>query len=73
MSLLAFEQEIVWNAAKPNGQPRRRLDTSKAKQEFGFEVKTNLRQGLKKTIEWYCSRSNGDKVKADKNELFLKH
>ncbi len=37
----------------PNGQPRRRMDVEKAKKEFGFEAKTTLEKGIKKTIEWY--------------------
>jgi GDP-L-fucose synthase len=48
-----FQGKIVWDTTKPDGQPRRCLDTSKAKQEFGFEAKTDFREGLRKTIEWY--------------------
>jgi GDP-L-fucose synthase len=44
---------ITYDTSKPDGQPRRCLDTSKAKNEFGFEAKTELSEGLKKTIEWY--------------------
>lgn len=51
--LTGFQGRIKWDATKPDGQPRRCLDTSKAKEEFGFEAKTSLREGLKKTIEWY--------------------
>lgn len=51
--LTGFEGEIVWDTTKPNGQPRRCLDVSRAKKEFGFEAKTDFREGLKKTIEWY--------------------
>jgi GDP-L-fucose synthase len=51
--LTAYQGQIVWEPAKPDGQPRRCLDTSKAKKEFGFEAKTDLREGLEKTIEWY--------------------
>jgi GDP-L-fucose synthase len=51
--LCNFEGEIRWDASKPDGQPRRMLDTSRAKKEFGFEAKTNFGEGLKKTIEWY--------------------
>jgi nucleoside-diphosphate-sugar epimerase len=53
--LTRFEGEIVWDAEKPDGQPRRSLDTSRAKQEFGFEAKTNFREGLKRTIDWYVN------------------
>ena len=48
-----FEGEIRWDSIKPDGQPRRSLDTSKAEKEFGFIAKTDFDEGLKKTIEWY--------------------
>lgn len=51
--LTAFEGEIIWDDSKPDGQPRRCLDTSRAKEEFGFRAKTSLEDGLKKTIKWY--------------------
>jgi len=51
--LTEYKGKIVWDISKPDGQPRRRLDTSKAKKEFGFEAKTDFRDGLKRTIEWY--------------------
>lgn len=51
--LTGFEGEIVWDTSKPDGQPRRCLDVSKAKEEFGFETKVDFREGLKKMIEWY--------------------
>ena len=51
--LVKYEGNIVWNTSKPDGQPKRRLDISKAKTEFGFEARTSLREGLKKTIDWY--------------------
>jgi len=55
--LSGFAGEVEWDASKPNGQPRRRLDTSRAKREFGFEAEVKLREGLKKTIQWYmCSK-----------------
>lgn len=50
--LTGFEGKIRWDTTKPDGQPRRCLDISKAK-EFGFEAKTNITDGLKKTIEWF--------------------
>ncbi len=53
-----FKGEIRWDTTKPNGQPRRKLDTSRAKQEFGFESKVTFEEGLKKTIDWYRSNSN---------------
>jgi GDP-L-fucose synthase len=51
--LTGFEGEIVWDSTKPDGQPRRVLDVTKAEHEFGFKAKVNLEEGLKKTIEWY--------------------
>ncbi|ANV91704.1 GDP-L-fucose synthase family protein [Picosynechococcus sp. PCC 8807] len=52
--LMAFDGEIIWKTDKPNGQPRRCLDTQKAKEKFGFEAVIGLRQGLQETIDWYC-------------------
>ena len=51
--LMGFEGELVWQTDKPNGQPRRCLDTQRAKESFGFEAQTEFREGLKNTIEWY--------------------
>jgi len=48
-----FKGEIHWDKSKPNGQPRRKLDTSRAKKEFGFESTTTFQDGLRKTIAWY--------------------
>lgn len=53
--LLDYKGDIVWDSSKPDGQPRRCLDTSRALKEFGFKAKTDLETGLKKTIEWYKS------------------
>lgn len=49
----SFRGRIVWDTTKPNGQPRRCLDTSRAKREFGFEATTPFEAGLIKTIDWY--------------------
>lgn len=51
--LTAFDGELVWDTTKPDGQPRRMLDTSRAKEKFGFVAGTDFREGLKRTIEWY--------------------
>ncbi|MGD1922120.1 MAG: GDP-L-fucose synthase family protein [Pleurocapsa sp.] len=51
--LMEFEGKIVWQTDQPNGQPRRCLDTQRAKEEFGFVAQTEFRQGLKNTIDWY--------------------
>ena len=51
--VMDFKGELVWQTDQPNGQPRRCLDTERAKQAFGFEAQTDFREGLKKTVEWY--------------------
>ena len=51
--LTRFEGRIIWDTTKPNGQPRRKLDTQRARERFGFEATTNFEEGLKKTIAWY--------------------
>jgi len=54
--LTKFKGRIVWDKSKPDGQPRRGLDISKAKKEFGFIAKTRLEKGLRNTIEWYTNK-----------------
>jgi GDP-L-fucose synthase len=51
--LTGFEGRIVWDSSKPNGQPRRKLDTSRAKERFGFLSQTSFEDGLRRTIAWY--------------------
>ena len=51
--IMNYKGKIIWDTTKPDGQPRRMLDTSKAKKEFGFAAKTSFDEGLRKTIEWY--------------------
>ena len=51
--LFGFQGAIRWDPTKPDGQPRRCLDTQRAKKEFGFKATTPFRDGLKKTIGWY--------------------
>jgi len=53
-----FNGLIVWDPSKPDGQPRRSLDTSRALAEFGWRATTTIDQGLKKTVEWYLQRRN---------------
>jgi GDP-L-fucose synthase len=55
VQLTGFQGKIVWDKSKPDGQPRRMLNTSKAANEFGFKAKTDLVTGLKKTIDWYIN------------------
>jgi GDP-L-fucose synthase len=52
---VGYEGDIVWNTDKPNGQPRRKLDVSRAEEYFGFESTVDFGTGLKKTIEWYMA------------------
>ena len=56
-SIVGYEGKIVWDTSKPDGQPRRMLDTSRAKAEFGFTATTDFSQGLSKTIEWYAAQN----------------
>ena len=51
--IMDFKGELRWDVSKPDGQPRRMLDTSRAEREFGFKAKTSFEEGLRKTIEWY--------------------
>lgn len=53
--LTGFEGKIVWDTTKPNGQPRRKLDTNKAERLFGFKTRRPFEEGLRRTIEWYQS------------------
>ncbi|MGQ9571365.1 MAG: GDP-L-fucose synthase family protein [Thermodesulfovibrionales bacterium] len=53
VKLTGFKGKILWDTSKPDGQPRRMLNTSKAEREFGFKAKTGFEEGLRKTIQWY--------------------
>jgi GDP-L-fucose synthase len=53
VKLSGFKGKITWDTTKPDGQPRRMLDTTKAFKEFGFKAQTNFEKGLKNTIDWY--------------------
>jgi len=56
VDLMNFTGHISWDTTKPDGQPRRMLDTSRAEKEFGFSAKTTFAEGLRKTIDWYFSQ-----------------
>jgi len=58
--LTGFEGRIEWDPARPDGQPRRCLNTARAWEEFGFRSRTPFEEGLRKTIEWYEARRQGD-------------
>jgi GDP-L-fucose synthase len=53
--LTSFDGKVVWDASKPDGQPRRRLEITKAEQRFGFRARTTLEDGLRATIDWYLN------------------
>lgn len=53
--IVGYEGKVVWDSTKPDGQPRRCLDTSRAEKEFGFKASTDFKTGLKNTISWYNS------------------
>lgn len=57
--LMGFKGKTVWDATKPDGQPRRMLDVSRAEKFFGFKAKTKFRDGLKATIDWYLASRRG--------------
>lgn len=56
-NIMNFNGSIRWDSTKPDGQPRRCLDVSRAEKEFGFKAKTNFEDGLKKTIDWYINQN----------------
>ena len=56
--LMDYKGEIVWDTTKPDGQPRRSLDTTKAEKEFGFKAQTKFEDGLKETINWFLENDN---------------
>ncbi len=55
--LTGFAGEIRWDTTRPNGQPRRRLDTARATERFGFAARTDLRDGLERTVAWYLANA----------------
>ena len=55
--LMGYEGLLEWQTDQPNGQPRRCLDTSRARDRFGFEAEVGFEEGLKRTIEWYRQNS----------------
>ena len=57
--MVGFEGKFTWDTSRPNGQPRRSLDTTRARQEFGFVARTRLDEGLRRTIDWYRRQAEG--------------
>jgi GDP-L-fucose synthase len=60
--LVGFKGTIQWDHSKPDGQPRRWIDTSRAEEAFGFRASTGLREGLRRTVDWYRSSSSADRL-----------
>ena len=58
VKLTGFEGKLRWDTSRPNGQPRRALDTSRARERFGFEAQVHLEKGLQRTVEWYQQSRN---------------
>jgi GDP-L-fucose synthase len=58
--LTGYQGEIVWDTSKPNGQPRRALDVTRAKEYFGFQASTPFEEGLRRTIDWYRQTLTGE-------------
>jgi GDP-L-fucose synthase len=54
--LTGYDGTLVWDTSKPNGQPRRALDTSRAEHNFGFRAQMNFQEGLRRTIDWYIQK-----------------
>lgn len=53
--IVGYKGEVIWDKTKPDGQPKRKLDVSRAKREFGFKAKVKLEEGIEKTLKWYES------------------
>jgi len=67
--LTGFAGEIKWQSDKPEGQPRRRLDTTRALEKFGFRAQTSLEEGLKRTIDWYEKKSSAFGVRSTESTV----
>jgi GDP-L-fucose synthase len=59
--LTGFQGKLVWDTSKPNGQPRRGLDVSRAYERFGWKAQMPFEEGMKRTIQWF--RENRDKIR----------
>src|SRR5262249_2178798 len=70
--LCAFKGQLRWDASKPDGQPRRCLDTSRAREEFAFAARTPFRDGLIETIAWYerhhSLKADGGRMKGEEKQ-----
>lgn len=59
VKLTGFKGKVIWDTSKPDGQPRRSLDTTRAEKSFGFQAKVSLEDGLQRTIKWYKQSTRG--------------
>ncbi|MBI4675309.1 MAG: GDP-L-fucose synthase [Chloroflexi bacterium] len=69
--LTGFEGKLIWDTSQPNGQPRRKLDTSRAQQEFGFVSHTTFEAGLRETIAWYRASLNAPGVLRERENVYV--
>ena len=60
--LTGFTGSIRWDSSKPDGQPKRLLDTSRAREQFGFVARTTFEDGLRQTVEWYLAQRTAASV-----------
>lgn len=71
VDLTGYQGKIHWDTSKPNGQPRRKLDVSRAKEYFGFEAQTSFAEGLHRTIAWYEAQQQMQKATESMDERVL--
>lgn len=64
---VGYEGDIIWDTSKPNGQPRRKLDVSRAKEYFGFEAEVSFAEGVRKTVEWWEANRDGYDERRESN------
>ena len=64
VALVGFEGEVRWDTSKPDGQPRRGVDASRAAKEFGFKATTSFADGLQRTLDWYLTHRDEAEARA---------
>lgn len=64
VSIVGFEGDVRWDESKPDGQPRRNVDPSRAREAFGFEASTSLEDGLRRTVDWYLANRESAEARA---------
>jgi GDP-L-fucose synthase len=73
VELTGYDGEIRWDPSKPDGQPRRGLDTSRADKSFGFRAQTSFSDGLRETIDWYEANVSADRVREPQRQMTARH